>query len=170
MENDKSIQIVRGVLSLVRRLRAEQPPSSTSLAGVGVLSTLWRLGPMPAARLAGEERLQPQSLTRLISSLERADLISRSPSKTDGREIVISVTPRGLETLSANMSAHRRWLEQAMAETLNDAERKVLLEASGAMIKLAGYDGGQSSMPPDEINSSERFPGCAAKRDPGVTK
>lgn len=170
MENDKSTQIVRGVLSLVRRLRAEQPPSSTSLAGVGVLSTLWRLGPMPAARLAAEEKLQPQSLTRLISSLERAGLISRSPSETDRREIVISVTKGGLEALSANMTAQRLWLERAMTETLSDAERDVLLAASGAMIKLAGYSGEQSAIPVAGTGCDETTRGCAGRRDRTVTK
>ena len=66
---DDTALIVRGVLRLSRRLRAERPDSSVSLSALGILSTLHRSGPMPAARLAQAERLQPQSLSRLIADL-----------------------------------------------------------------------------------------------------
>ncbi len=143
--NDQSALIIRGVLSLARRLRSARPAGSVSLASVGILSTLWRLGPMPAVRLAAEEGLQPQSLTRLIHALERGGLIDRTQSKTDGREIVISVTPHGLEVLRADLDARRRWLEEAMSTMLTETERGLLLEASEAMVKLSGADSGQSS-------------------------
>ena len=144
MEDDQSALIVRGVLSLARRLRAARPPGSISLASISILSTLWRLGPMPAVKLAAEEGLQPQSLTRLIQGLEDAGLISRTPGETDRRELVISVTPSGLEALLTDLRARRDWLTQAMAASLSEKETRILFEAAEAMVKLAGYDVGQS--------------------------
>ena len=142
MQNEQTAMIVRGVLSLGRRMRAERPQGSASLAAISILATLRRLGPIPATRLAAEERLQPQSLTRLIAGLEGRGLISRSQSETDRRELLITVTPKGLSVLKADIAARRQWLEAAMSATLSEDERDVLLRASELMLKLANSDAG----------------------------
>jgi DNA-binding MarR family transcriptional regulator len=132
--------IVRAVLSLGRRLRAERPQGSAALSAIGVLSTLNRLGPMPATRLAAEERLQPQSLTRIIVGLEREGWIARTRSDADRREITIAPTKNGRRALADDMRARRLWLQRAMADALTEAERAALLTASEAMLKLALYE------------------------------
>jgi DNA-binding MarR family transcriptional regulator len=139
--DDDIAAILRGVLWLGRRLRAERQPSGVSLSGIGLLSSLHRLGPMSAVRLADVEGLQAQSLSRLIASLERAGCIERRRSETDRREIVIALSPRGREALAEDMRGRRLWLEQAMAQALDETERETLLHAAGAMLKLARYDG-----------------------------
>ena len=131
--------IVRAVLSLGRRLRAERPQGSAPLSAIAILSALNRLGPAPAARLAAEERLQPQSLTRIILALERQGWIARARSGADRREITIALTKRGAGLLADDMRARRLWLERAMAAVLDDRERAALLTASDAMIKLARH-------------------------------
>jgi len=131
--------IVRAVLSLGRRLRAERPPGAPALSAIAVLSALNRLGPMPASRLAAEERLQPQSLTRIIVAAERQGWIARARNVRDRREITIALTSRGQSALADDMRARRRWLERAMADALTEAERAALLVASEAMLKLALY-------------------------------
>jgi DNA-binding MarR family transcriptional regulator len=145
MKGEQTAPIVRAVLSLGRRLRAERPAGSASLSAIAILSTLWRLGPVPAVRLAAVEQLQPQSLTRLIIGLERDGLISRTPNEADRREIIIALTRHGRKVLAADIRARGEWLERAMAATLTAAERRRLLEASEAMLKLAGYDGGSAA-------------------------
>jgi DNA-binding MarR family transcriptional regulator len=158
MENEQTALIVRGVLSLGRRLRAERPQGSVSLAAISILATLRRLGPIPATRLAAEERLQPQSLTRLIAGLEHEGLISRSPSEADRRELLITPTRQGLAVLAADIGARRRWLEKVMSATLNDAERDMLLKASEVMLKLANYDSASASHEGDERETREPAP------------
>jgi DNA-binding MarR family transcriptional regulator len=140
MKSDQAAMILRATLSLGRRLRAERPEKSASLSSIALLSALKRLGPVSAVRLAAEERLQPQSLTRLIAALEAGGLISRTMSEADRREVSISITRHGREVLAADMRARRDWLERAMSATLSDGERKALLKATDAMLKLAGYD------------------------------
>lgn len=140
MDRDDISLILRAVLGLGRRLRAERPPGSASLAAIGILASLHRLGPVPAVRLAEEERLQPQSLTRILAQLERDGLIARSPSPEDRRELTIRLTPPGREMLAADIDARRRWLEGAAAAVLADHERAVLRAAADAMLKLAAHD------------------------------
>jgi DNA-binding MarR family transcriptional regulator len=137
MKNEEAALIVRGVLSLGRRLRAERPSGSPSLSAIAILGTLRRKGPMPAARLAVEERLQPQSLTRLLASLEKEGLIARTPGETDRRERLVALTEAGRDMLAADIEARSRWLGQAMAAALTPAERETLIHAAMLMAQLA---------------------------------
>jgi len=135
--HDDTALIVRGVLRLGRRLRSERPDSSVSLSALGMLSTLHRVGPMPAARLAQAERLQPQSLSRLIAQLERDGLIRRRPGQEDRRTLILEITAAGRQALSHDMAARRAWLEGAMRRVLVPGEREMLAHAAVAMLRLA---------------------------------
>ncbi|MBS0297795.1 MAG: MarR family transcriptional regulator [Proteobacteria bacterium] len=129
--------LARAVLRLGRRLRAERPDPSVTLAALALLSTLHRLGPMTAARLAEAERLQPQSLSRLLPKLEQAGLILRDPGPLDRRTLVLSITPQGRKALSGDIRARRAWLERAMRDTLSPEERAQLMAAAELMLRLA---------------------------------
>ena len=133
---DDTMALLRAVLALSRRLRAARPTSGITITGLSILGTLSRLGPIPATRLAAEERLQPQSLTRIVAALEADELIERSRGEVDRRELTISLTKAGRAALSADLRERQRWLAQAM-ETLTPAERAVLAAASDVMQKLA---------------------------------
>lgn len=136
MNNEDAALIVRGILSLGRRLRAERPPGSVSLSALAILGTLRRKGPMPAARLAAEENLQPQSLTRLLAGLEGDGLIARTAGEADRREKQLALTERGLSVLAADIEVRSRWLQAAMAD-LESHERDTLLHAAMLMARLA---------------------------------
>ena len=135
--SDDTALIVRGVLRLSRRLRSERPDSTVSLSALSMLSTLHRSGPMPAARLAQAERLQPQSLSRLIAQLDHDGLIKRQPGKQDRRTLILEITEAGRRALSHDMTARRAWLEGAMRKVLVPGEREMLAHAAVAMLRLA---------------------------------
>ena len=135
--SDDTALIVRGVLRLSRRLRSERPASTVSLSVLSLLSTLHRSGPMPAARLAQAERLQPQSLSRMIAQLDRDGLIKRRPGKQDRRTLVLEITEAGRRALSHDITARRVWLEGAMRKVLVPGEREMLAHAAVAMLRLA---------------------------------
>ncbi len=128
---------LRGILALGRRARTERPPGALSLSGLGILGSLHRNGPLAATQLAVEERLQPQSLTRLVADLQRLQLISRKRSDQDRRERIIAITAKGRKVLLEDIGARRTWLEMAMNAALTPAERDLLLSASAVMLKLA---------------------------------
>jgi DNA-binding MarR family transcriptional regulator len=124
------------VLQLARRLRAERPNPSVTLSALGLLARLHQLGPMPAAALARAERLQPQSLSRLIAKLDADGLIARQPDPIDRRALVIAITSAGRRALKRDMDARRDWLEAALA-MLTAAERERLTAAAELMLRLA---------------------------------
>lgn len=140
----EGVSLLRAILALGRRMRAERPAGSVTFASLGILGTLARLGPMPAARLATEERLQPQSLTRLIAALERDGLIARRRSPEDRRALIIALTEVGRKVLIDDLTARNAWLESAMASGLSETEREALAAAAAALYKLAHHDGGNS--------------------------
>ncbi|HXM02992.1 MAG TPA: MarR family transcriptional regulator [Chthoniobacterales bacterium] len=137
---EETAAILHAVLALGRRLRAERPPQSVTLSALSILGTLNRLGPIPATRLAAEERLQPQSLTRIVATLEKDRLIVRTRSESDRREITIAITKPGERVLTSDLRSRRAWLERAITSALKERERSLLFAASEVMLKLAYTD------------------------------
>jgi DNA-binding MarR family transcriptional regulator len=131
------VLIAKAVLQLGRRLRAERPNPSVTLSALGLLARLHQLGPMPAAALARAERLKPQSLSRLIATLDADGMIAREPDPIDRRALLIAITPEGRRALKRDMDARRDWLEAAIAARLTEAERARLTEAAALMLRLA---------------------------------
>ena len=77
------------VMRLSRRLRNQRVDTSVTLTHLAALSTLKRHGPMSPGELAGHERVQPPSMTRVVVALEGMGLVTRTPHPTDGRQVVI---------------------------------------------------------------------------------
>jgi DNA-binding MarR family transcriptional regulator len=125
------------VMRFSRRLRNQRVDTSVTLTHLSALSTLKQHGPMSPGELAGHERVQPPSMTRVVVALEGMGLLTRSPHPTDGRQVVIDLTPAAAELLGAEAQAREAWLTGALTE-LTDEERTILREASTIMEKLAG--------------------------------
>lgn len=138
--DQEAFLLLRAVLALGRRLRAERPDGAVTLAAISLLGTLGRLGPMPAVQLAAEERLQPQSLTRIVAGLEREGLIERRKDPTDQRALIIELTNKGKTGLADDLRARQAWLSGAMLMTLSEDERAALIASADIMLKLA-FDG-----------------------------
>jgi len=138
--NDPTALLLGSILALGRRLRSERPSGSLSLSGLGILGTLHRKGALMTHQLAGEERLQPQSLTRLLADLEEQRLITRKRSDVDRREISVAITAKGRQVLMEDMTVRRAWLNTAMTAALTNAERETLFAASRIMSKLASFE------------------------------
>ena len=124
------------VMRCSRRLRNQRVDQSVTLTHLAALSTLKRHGAMSPGELAGHERVQPPSMTRVVVALEGMGLVTRSPHPTDGRQVVIDLTPAAEELLSAEAQAREAWLS-GMRQQLSAEERAVLREAAVIMDKLA---------------------------------
>ena len=124
------------VMRFSRRLRNQRVDQSVTLTHLAALSTLKRHGAMSPGELAGHERVQPPSMTRVVVALEGMGLVTRSPHPTDGRQVVIDLTPAAEELLNAEARAREAWLTGSL-ERLTVEERAVLHEAAVIMDKLA---------------------------------
>ena len=124
------------VMRLSRRLRNQRVDTSVTLTHLAALSTLQRNGPMSPGELAAHERVQPPSMTRVVVALEGMGLVTRSPHPTDGRQVVIDLTPAAEELLGAEARAREAWLAGVLQQ-LTAEERAVLREAAVIMDQLA---------------------------------
>ncbi|GAA4510117.1 MarR family transcriptional regulator [Actinoallomurus oryzae] len=122
---------------LGRRLRAERVSYGLSRSRLSLLNLLALNGPMTASAMAAAERLQPQSLTRMLSRLEVDGLIVRSPDDKDRRQVRIEITHKGVAVLDEDTVRREAWLTKAMAERLTPTERELLRLAAGLMERLA---------------------------------
>ncbi|TKJ16611.1 MarR family transcriptional regulator [Blastococcus sp. CCUG 61487] len=123
------------VMRFARRLRNQRVDTSVTLTHLSALSTLRRHGPMSAGELAAHERVQPPSMTRVVTALEGMGLVTRTPHPTDGRQVVVALTERAGELLAAEGRAREAWLSGRLHE-LTAEERAVLREAAGIIDKL----------------------------------
>ena len=125
------------VMRFSRRLRNQRVDTSVTLTHLAALSTLRRNGPMSPGELAAQERVQPPSMTRVVVALEGMGLVTRTPHPTDGRQVIIDLTPAAEGLLDEEARAREAWLAGRLQE-LTPEERTVLREAAEIMEKLAG--------------------------------
>ena len=125
------------VMRFSRRLRNQRVDTSVTLTHLAALSTLKRNGPMSPGELAAQERVQPPSMTRVVVALEGMGLVTRTPHPTDGRQVIIGLTPAAEDLLDEEARAREAWLSGRLQELSAD-ERTVLREAAQIMEKLAG--------------------------------
>ena len=127
----------QGTTRLARRLRIERPETSQTALELGILAHLHRRGPMTPGTLAAAERVQPQSLTRTLASLERHRLAVRQPDDRDHRRSLLAITDAGRQALVTDMRQRDAWLAGAMARQLTRTEQDLLRIADDLMDRLA---------------------------------
>jgi DNA-binding MarR family transcriptional regulator len=110
------------------RERGIEPQQHQLLLAIKGLPT----GMRPNVRVLAERlRLRHHSVVELIDRLERAGLAARTPSPTDGREILVRVTATGERLLRKLSVAHQAELQtigpalvQALQAVIQPGQRK----------------------------------------------
>ena len=125
------------VARLHRRLRTEDIDDlGVSVGGVAVLALLYREGDRTVGQLAAAERVQPPSMTRIVSCLEADGFVDRAPHPTDGRQVLVCLSDRGRVLLAAERRRRDAWLARRLRE-LTPEERAVLRQAAPILEKLS---------------------------------
>ena len=126
-----------GVGRLNWRMRAERERGGPSPLELAVLRRLHRAGTHTPKALADAERIQPQSLTRVLAALDRDGLITRRRDPNDGRQTLVEISVAGRTTLRAYSEQREHWLAAAMAESLSETEQDLLGLAAKLMMRIA---------------------------------
>lgn len=134
---DAASQLHRSTMRLVRLLVNAKGVKGMTLSKLGVLGRLYRDGAATATELAAYMRIQPQSLTRLISDLERRKLISRRQNDADRRQSLLEITELGSQLLIKDVTAQRLALAQNILKILTPAEQEMLRISAGLIDRLA---------------------------------
>lgn len=125
------------VMRLARRIRNERASEGLSLSQMAVLGTLFRCGPTTAGELAAAEKVKPPSMTRTVACLEELGLVTRRPHDSDGRQVVVELTPAALEVIEIDRRHREAWLNQRLAE-LSPDERELLRQVAPILDRLGG--------------------------------
>ena len=70
-----------------------------TFSGFTVLWVLWVWGPKESYALAEESGISKSTLTGVVKTLERQDLVARTPHVSDGRRVLVRATRKGMATM-----------------------------------------------------------------------
>jgi DNA-binding MarR family transcriptional regulator len=139
----------RAVTLMARRLRKLRSDHGFSGSKLSILGHLFRANQaMTATDLARLERLQPQSLTRIIADLDEQSLIHRRQGDIDRRQLLIEITQKGKDLIILDAHRQSEWLAFTIEAKLTDAERQFISITADLLNELAEEDD-----PPDTQTS-----------------
>ncbi len=111
---------------LKRRLRAQASSGDLTPSQIAVLVHLDRNGPTTVSALARLESVRPQSMGATVASLETLGMVKGSPDPGDGRQTILSLTPRCEEMIRTGRAARHQWLLRAVQSKLTAQEQAQL--------------------------------------------
>ena len=130
-------EVRQAVVRLARRLRTQRQEHGVSNLGVSVLSQLRRHHALTPSALAHAEHVTPETLTRVLATLEDRALIVRRGDPSDGRQSLLELTPEGLGVLRRDAAIREEWLAVALDNELTPAERQIIRVAAALLDRLA---------------------------------
>ena len=108
-----------------------------SLTAAATLARLQREGPARRTELAAAEGVSQPSMTALVARLSARGLVRRAPDPTDGRAVVLTLTPAGADLLAQRRVTRTARLAPYLA-ALSPDELRCIAEALPALHNLAG--------------------------------
>jgi DNA-binding MarR family transcriptional regulator len=121
-------EFIQSIGLLVRRTRTAAASHELSWTESVVLWRLAQHGPATTAELARAEAMKPQSMGTAVATLEKMGLVVRRPHPTDGRQVNIELSPKGMEVRKKAREAKLAWLMGIIGK-LEDKERETLFAA-----------------------------------------
>ncbi len=128
---------IRTVFRKIKRhLREQGERGDLTPAQVSVVLRLEEGGADTVSSLARTEGMRPQSMSAVISPLQKAGLVSGAPDPNDGRQTLMSLTPKCLKWLKDGRAARQDWLTKRISQRLSVHEQEKLRTALALLTKL----------------------------------
>jgi DNA-binding MarR family transcriptional regulator len=134
MQLDEIAEALPQRSSALSRLFLTQTSVCVSRTEVGVLRSL-RSGARRITELAAEERVTQPAITLLVNRLQERGWVERIPDASDGRAVLVSLTPAGEAAFERLRAEYRALLHEEMA-SLDDDEVATLASAVEILDKL----------------------------------
>lgn len=118
---------IRAVIGKLRnRLREHTHIGELTWPQVQVLTWLEREGPATVTTLARAHGMRPQSMGETLATLKKAGLVSGAPDAADGRQTLLSLTPKCRDFIKEKRAEREDWLSRSIRSALTPAEQKQL--------------------------------------------
>jgi len=121
-------------MRVARRLRSESRREDLGLSQISALASLMH-GPLSPTALAQIERIQPPSMTRVITALESKGLIEREIHEHDKRQSVIAITEAGRTIILEDRARRTTWLAGLLVD-LTEEDREALRAALSILDRI----------------------------------
>ena len=103
---------------------------------VSVLLRLEMDSSATVSNLARAEGMRPQSMSAIVAPLQESGLVSGTPDPKDGRQTLMSLTPKGKKWLQEGRDAGQDWLATTISQKLSVHEQEKLLVAVELLARL----------------------------------
>ena len=80
--------------------------------------------------------MRPQSMSAVVTPLQEAGLVRGAPDPSDGRQTLMSLTPKCLKWLREGRAARQDWLTTTISQKLSVQEQEKLQGALELLRKL----------------------------------
>jgi DNA-binding MarR family transcriptional regulator len=82
------------------------------------------------------EKVTAQSMSQIINKLLEHGFIKKTPSKTDKRKVIITITATGKKIVEKIRLEKQEWLAQSILEKTTQKEKELLVNAIKVLAKL----------------------------------
>lgn len=96
-------------------------------------------GAATVSSLARVEGMRPQSMSAIVVPLQESGLIRGVPDPSDGRQTLMSLTPKCLKWLQEGRAARQDWIATTISQKLSIQEQAKLQEALKLLTRLVEY-------------------------------
>jgi len=101
-----------------------------------VVLRLEKDGATTVSSLARVEGMRPQSMSAIVAPLQESGLIRGAPDPSDGRQTLMSLTPKCLKWLQQGRAARQDWIATTISQKLSLQEQVKLQEALKLLTRL----------------------------------
>lgn len=84
------------------------------LARWRLLFMIGRVGACTQTDLTRETTIGPAAVTRILKDMERQELVTRSPSTTDSRQVIVQLTDKGRAVVKRTAKLRQDFLDAAL--------------------------------------------------------
>jgi DNA-binding MarR family transcriptional regulator len=128
---------IRTVFRNVKRhLRDQGKHGDLTPSQISVVLRLEECGSATVSSLARVEGMRPQSMSAVMAPLQEAGLVNGSPDPNDGRQTLMSLTPKCLKWLKQSRARRQDWLTKRISQKLSAGQQEKLHAALGLLTKL----------------------------------
>jgi len=128
---------IRAVHRLLKmRVREHGGGKSLTPSQVSVLVRLERDGSATVSSLARAEGMRQQSMSEIVAPLQAAGLLRSEPDPNDGRQTLISLTPKCVKWIQEGRAASHDWLTGTISQKLTVDEQEKLQKALKLLRRL----------------------------------
>jgi DNA-binding MarR family transcriptional regulator len=117
-------------------LREHCGHSDLTSSQISVILRLEKDGPATVSSLARAEGMRPQSMSAIVAPLQQSGLVRGAPDPDDGRQTLMSLTPRCLKFLQQGRAARQDWLTTSISQKLSVQEQQKLQSALALLTRL----------------------------------